>query len=495
MPFTCCGAATPTGRVAAVSIRRRARTSWRAAILAEKNIDPVAGALIDTFTEIVDRYPERPAVIHNGRALSYSELDARVHEVARRLGPNPGVVGVPTSRTPAIIANILGIWAAGGTYCPIDPTFPIERQNAMRLAAGCDKASYLDDSNSDDVAYILFTSGSTGAPKPVLTPRRAIEATTASLRDLFDITENDRLLQFASLNWDTCFEEILPALTSGAALVFDDEAYTGSFPRFLRMVEREGITVLDLPTAFWHELVYHLVDEAAAPPECLRLMVIGGEAVNPARLADWCSLDTGRVRLLNTYGCTETTLITHAVDLYGPRALPGTPRDKVPIGWALPHVVEEISPEGELLIGGPAIALGYKDLPEATAARFGDGRFRTGDRVHRRDDGLVFHEGRIDSEVKIRGIRVDPAEVEAHIGMHPGVSAVAVTAVTQAGRAILVAFVVARDETTADDISDFLRAKVPSHLVPSRISIVPQLVYTTSGKIDRVKSKESFDER
>lgn len=456
----------------------------------------MAGGLIDTFMEIVDRHPERPAVIHNGRALSYSHLDARVREVAHRLGPNPGVVGVPTSRTPAIIADILGIWAAGGAYCPIDPSFPPERQSAMRVAAGCDTPSLWDDSNSADLAYVLFTSGSTGAPKPVLTPRRAIEATTASLRGLFDISEKDRVLQFASLNWDTSFEEILPTLTSGAALVFDDEAYTGSFPRFLRMIEREGITVLDLPTAFWHELVYHLVDENVAPPECLRLMVIGGEAVNPARLADWCTLDTGRIRLLNTYGCTETTLITHAVDLYGPQALPDTPRDRVPIGWALPHVVEEISDEGELIIGGPAVALGYKDLPEATAARFTRNRFRTGDRVSRRDDGLLFHEGRLDSEVKIRGIRVDPAEVEAHIGAHPGVSAVAVTAVAQAARTILVAFVVARDEsTTAGELLDFLRAKVPPHLVPSRISIVPQLVYTTSGKIDRAKSKESFDER
>lgn len=413
--------------------------------------------------------------------------------MAQRLGPDPGVVDVPTGRTPETIVSLLGIWAAGGTYCPIDPAFPEQRQRAMRSAAGCGEQS------ESDVAYILFTSGSTGAPKPVLTPRRAIEATVRSLRPLFDISISDRVLQFASLNWDTSFEEILPTLTSGAALVFDDEAYKGSFPRFLRMIEREGITVLDLPTAFWHELVFHLVEEPTALPECLRLIVIGGEAVSPARLADWCTLDTGRVRLLNTYGCTETTLITHAVDLHGPQALPGTPRDRVPIGWALPHVVEEIGQDGELLIGGPAIALGYKGLPEPTAARFvevnGQRRYRTADRVSRREDGLLFHDGRIDGEVKIRGVRVDPAEVEAHIGAHPGVSAVAVTAVVQAGRAILVAFAVARDETTADDIFDHLRGRVPPHLVPSRISIVPQLVYTTSGKVDRAKSKESFDER
>jgi nonribosomal peptide synthetase protein VioO len=453
----------------------------------------VTGGLIDAFTEIVERFPDRPAVIHNGRASSYAQLDAEVRHIAGRLGPRPGVVAVPTARTPDTVASLFGIWSAGGAYCPIDPAYPEERQKAMRAAAGCGGPS-----DSDDVAYILFTSGSTGEPKPVLTPRQAIEATIPSLRDLFEISHDDRVLQFASLNWDTCFEEILPALTAGAALVFDDEAYTGSFRRFLRMVERECISVLDLPTAFWHELVYYLTEEGAALPECVRLMVIGGEAASPARVADWCALDTARIRLLNTYGCTETTLVTHAVDLHGPRAAPGLTLDRIPIGRALPHVIEHMGEDGELVIGGPAVALGYRGLPDATSARFtgvdGQRRFRTGDRVSRGPDGVLFHEGRIDGEVKIRGIRVDPAEVEAHIAAHPAVSAVAVTSMVQAGRAILVGFVVARDETTANDILEFLRARVPQHLVPSRISMVPQLVYTTSGKVDRVKSKESFDE-
>jgi acyl-coenzyme A synthetase/AMP-(fatty) acid ligase len=214
-------------------------------------------------------------------------------------------------------------------------------------------------------------------------------------------------------------------------------------------------------------------------------------------------LDTARIRLINTYGCTETTLITHAVDLHGPRALPGTVRGKVPIGRALGHVVERISEDGELLIGGPAVALGYKGLPEATQARFieldGERYFRTGDRVSRAEDGMLFHEGRLDGEIKIRGIRVDPAEVEAHIAGHPGVNAVAVTGTALAGRTVLVAFVVARDgfdaEALGAQVTRFLEDRVPGHLVPNRITVVPQLVYTTSGKIDRAKSKESFDER
>ncbi|MQA27777.1 MAG: AMP-binding protein, partial [Micromonosporaceae bacterium] len=356
--------------------------------------------------------------------------------------------------------------------------------------------------DSDEPAYILFTSGSTGEPKPVVTPRRAIATTVRSLRDLFGITPDDRVLQFASLNWDTCFEEILPTLTVGAALVFNDEAHSGSFPRFLRMIERERITVLNLPTAFWHELVHYQSDTRAGLPDCVRAVVIGGEAVNPARLADWCDLDAARIRLINTYGCTETTLITHAVDLHGPQAphfdTPWRETERAPIGWSLPHVLEHVTDEGELLIGGPALALGYRGLPEATRARFVDvpgGRhFRTGDRVRRSPDGMLVPAGRFDHEVKVRGIRVDPGEVEAHIAGHPGVSAVAVVGDLVAGRTALLAYVVPRphaDVSTLDaDLLGYLRTRVPPHLVPSRITVVPTLVRTASGKADRTKTHQ-----
>lgn len=302
--------------------------------------------LLDAFTEIALRFPERPAIVHHGHALNYRRLHELANTLATRLGAHPGVVAVHATHTPDTVVGLLGVLAAGGVYCPVDPAFPLERRQAMLSAVHCRtmvaaKPGYAAELGLDSVkldplaelglpgrvavgpeepAYILFTSGSTGQPKPVVTPRRAISATVHSLRDLFGLTPEDRVLQFASLNWDTCFEEILPTLTTGAALVFDAEAQSGSFPRFLRMVERERITVLDLPTAFWHELVLHLAEDRLPLPDCVRLLVIGGEAASPARLADWSSLDTGRIRLVNTYGCTETTLITHAVDLHGPQA-------------------------------------------------------------------------------------------------------------------------------------------------------------------------------
>jgi non-ribosomal peptide synthetase component F len=460
---------------------------WRTEMLS------LESGVLDRFHSVVAEDPERTAIAGSGRHISYAELLTRASAVARRLGPRPGVVAVPATHSPATIASLLGVWAAGGTYCPIDPAFPPARREAMLAAAG-------DADGLDGVAYILFTSGSTGEPRPVLTPHTAIDATVGSLCELFDLRPADRVLQFASLNWDTCFEEILPALTTGACLVLHDDAHSGSFRRFLRMVAQEGITVLDLPTAFWHELVNHLVEEGSPLPECVRLVIIGGEAANPTRLVDWCTPGTAHARLVNTYGCTETTLITHAVDLFGPLA-PAVPQHvRVPIGRPLPHVVEHITEAGELLIGGPGLAAGYRGRPEDTARRFitldGQRFFRTGDRVTRLHDTTLVHEGRLDAEIKVRGIRVDPAEVEAHLAGHPSVRAVAVTAAAVADHTALVAYVVARSPERTQGLDttliDYLRDRVPPHLVPSRIRIVADLVYTASGKVDRHRIKEAL---
>jgi nonribosomal peptide synthetase protein VioO len=267
------------------------------------------------------------------------------------------------------------------------------------------------------------------------------------------------------------------------------------------LIARERITVIDIPTALWHELVHHMVEGQIGLPESLRLVVIGGEPARPKRLADWCALDTGRVRLVNTYGCTETTLVTHAVDLHGPAArAPVSSASEVPIGRALPHVVERIDEVGQLVIGGPALAIGYLEAPAATASRFrvldlGGGPIRyflTGDRVQRNAGGELVHRGRLDGQIKVRGIRVDPGEVEAEIASQDGVAAVAVVGVTVADHTSLVAYVVAQPraaaETLARELIASLSQRLPAHLIPSQLTVVPELERTPSGKIDRAAS-------
>jgi non-ribosomal peptide synthetase component F len=444
-------------------------------------------SLLARVCELASSDPGRVAVVGDDVELGYSELWQRALEVAARLGDRPGVVGVPAVHEPATVVWLLGVWAAGGSYCPIDPSFPADRVETMLASVGG-----LDAPVDPDVAYVLFTSGSTGRPKPVAVPHRALEAVVPALGELFAISPDDRVLQFASLNWDTAFEEILPTLATGAAVVFGADAHTGSLPRLLRLVERRGVSVLDLPTAMWHELVLHLSETRAGLPESVRLCVIGGEPVNPARLSAWRDLPgIERIRLLNTYGATETALITHAVDLCGPAGS----QEGAPIGRPLGHVGQRFTDGGELLVGGPSLALGYPGLPEATAERFveidGERYFRTGDLV-RESGGLLHHLGRLDAQVKVRGIRVDPGEVEELLLRHPGVAAAAVIGVTASERTVLAAYVVPAAPLPADEqpglvaeLRGFVRGHAPCHLHPARLTIVPALALTASGKADR----------
>lgn len=479
---------------------------------------------------------ELPAIVDNGSAISYRDLAERVRCTALRYrdlrsgvdGPD-GMSGALVWSTPTVVEHLLGILQAGDTYCPIDAALPDARKREIAAALGVNRVLTLaadrcgtaslrfepmdenpETANDDRLrssqprnnpAYVLCTSGSTGVPKPVVVLRQALAVTVSALRRLFALTPRDRVLQFASLGWDTCLEEILPALTAGAAVVFDDAGHSGSFPRFVRMLAERRISVLDLPTAFWHELVLFLHEEHAALPESLRLVVIGGEPVDPTRLRQWRDLDTGDVMLLNTYGCTETTMVTHAVRLAGP----GTGRtvadlaDGVPMGRALPHVRDHVSDDGELLVSGPSLANGYVGLPELTAVGFpvadhGFGMtrwFRTGDLVVRRNNGMLYPLGRVDEQVKVLGVRVHPAEVEAHLNAHPAVAGAVVVGERVLGRMTLVAYVVAADATTSGELRSYLRGRLPAQFVPSRVKFVAALSYTSSGKVDRAATRRT----
>jgi acyl-CoA synthetase (AMP-forming)/AMP-acid ligase II len=222
-------------------------------------------------------------------------------------------------------------------------------------------------------------------------------------------------------------------------------------------------------------------------------VVIGGERVDPTRLRQWRDLGTGEVRLLNTYGCTETTMITHAVDLYGPRAGDLPVGDDVPLGRPLPHVVDDVGSDGELLIAGPSLASGYLDRPDLTAVSFprrdvGDVAqqwFRTGDAVTRGPDGLMYSRGRLDDQVKVSGVRVHPAEVEAQLNAHPSVTGAVVVGERRLGRTALVAYVAAGAPVTGQELRQHLRTRLPKQFVPTTVTFVEALAYTATGKVDR----------
>ncbi|MET0995511.1 MAG: AMP-binding protein [Mycobacterium sp.] len=499
----------------------------------------VVGDVVADFAAAAREWPHRPAIVHNGAAITYRDLAERVRLTALRYrasgfaadGPS-GLIGALVSHTPAVVEHLLGILQARAAYCPIDASLPVARKEALAAVLGLDRVfavardpheppnlriDTLDEApvaadedlpqplwHPSDPAYVLCTSGSTGAPKPVVVSRHALAVTVRALRELFALTPEDRVLQFASLGWDTCLEEILPALTAGATLVFDDAAHSGSFPRFVRMVAEQAITVLDLPTAFWHELVLFLHEEQAGLPESVRVVVIGGERVDPTRLRQWRDLDVGHVRLLNTYGCTETTMITHAVQLSGPDTEPEVAAydAEAPLGRPLPHVRDHVTDEGELLVSGPSLATGYLGLPKITATGFpvadhgsGPARwFHTGDLVTRGQHGLLYSRGRADEQVKVLGVRVHPAEVEAQLNTHPAIAGAVVMGERRLGQMSLTAYVVPAGATTPAELKRYLRERLPSQFVPSRVKFVAALAYTASGKVDRAATQRAAED-
>jgi acyl-coenzyme A synthetase/AMP-(fatty) acid ligase len=498
----------------------------RLSVSEEDHVDPRADAVDDVvadFAAAVRTWSDLPAILENGSVITYGAFAARVRRTALRYGARrlsaggpSGLIGVEVSHASTTVEHLLGVLAAGAAYCPIDAALPVARKESIVETLGLDSLFAATDDPDEphgtdaehplghrsDPAYVLCTSGSTGAPKPVVVSRYALTVTVRALRLLFALSPEDRVLQFASLGWDTCFEEILPALTSGATLVFDDAAHCGTFPPFLRMVAERRVTVLDLPTAFWHELVLYLDEEGTALPECVRLVVIGGERVDPTRLQQWRELDAGRVRLLNTYGCTETTMITHAVQLSGPDTEHCVIDDgEAPLGRPLPHVGDHVTDEGELLVSGPSLASGYLGLADFTQSAFpvadhGSGVkqwFHTGDIVTRGESGLLYARGRVDEQVKVLGVRVHPAEVEAQLTSHPAVAAAVVVGAKQLGRTTLIAYVVAATPTSPGELKQYLRDRLPRQFVPNQVKFVAALSYTASGKVDRTATRRAAE--
>ncbi|WP_437832128.1 amino acid adenylation domain-containing protein [Sorangium sp. So ce1153] len=493
------------------------------------------------FEEHAARAPEATAVVHEERRISYGELDRRANQLAqllRRRGVGPEVrVGLCLPRSIEMIAAVLGVLKAGGAYVPLDPNLPRDRIAALIGGAGIRVVIAQGDAATgqlpgvevidldagwtcvrrelssappppagepapEQAAYILYTSGSTGTPKGVVIPHRAIASFVDVAAGVYEISSRDRVLQFASLSFDASAEEIFPCLARGATLVLRTEAMLESVAGFLSACGAWGVTAAVLPTMYWHRIVAGLAEGATLPP-CLRQVVITGEAALPERVSAWrAAPGAGRVRLLNAYGPTETTVTATVSNLTA-----ADPRDAwaVPIGRPIANTrAYVLDPAGqpvpagvvgELYLGGQGLARGYWARPDLTAERFvpdpfaeqpGGRLYRTGDRARWRADGQLEFAGRVDHQVKLRGFRIEPGEIEARLGEQPGVrEAVVIVRQDRAEERRLVAYVAAGAGVSPEQLRRALKEQVPDYMVPSAFVVLEELPHTPYGKIDR----------
>ncbi|MER5544036.1 amino acid adenylation domain-containing protein [Streptomyces sp. NPDC002589] len=496
--------------------------------------------LTELFEDVVARFPDRVAVTAEDRELTYQELDHRAAAVARRLreaGAGTGsLVALLVPRTSRLAVGLLGILKSGAAYVPVDPGYPQERiawtvkdGGVTHLVTTAELADplrdlgvdvvVLDESAADsepaaevapgDLAYVIYTSGSTGVPKGVEVEHRNVVRLFDVTRDWYGFDEHDVWSLFHSAAFDFSVWEFWGALLFGGRLVVVPQESARSPEAFHELLRRQRVTVLNqTPSAF---VRLAAVDETAEQPlTTLSVVVFGGERLEPAALRGWFDRHGGeQPRLVNMYGITEATV--HAS--YRPVTADDIAASGVsPIGVPLPdlgfHVLDEQgrpvadgSP-GELYLSGAGLARGYLGRPELDKERFvevpgPDGMplrcYRTGDRVVALPDGGHGYLGRTDDQLKIRGYRVEPGEIEAVLVQHAEVSAaVAVAHDYGAGDLRIVAHVASATpaDVLAPRLGERAAAVLPPHMRPSAYVVLPELPLTLNGKVDKARLPE-----
>ena len=484
---------------------------------------PAAGTTLHGLFEAqAERTPEAAAVVCAGARLGYGELEARANRLAnhlRRRGVGPEVrVAVCLEPGPEMIVSVLAVLKAGGAYVPLDPASPAERLRAMLGDAGVavlvteeslrgripspgvdtvsvdgDRAGIAAEPATRPVggampgslAYVIYTSGSTGVPKGVAVEHRGACNLVPALVRLCGVDPGTRALLLAPLHFDASVAEIFSALAAGAALHLPDAAAAVPGDALVALLRRERITHTKLTPSALGAL------PAAELPD-LRTLVVGGEACTADLVARW---GRGR-RFVNVYGPTEATVrVSAAVCVPEPRH----PSLGAPLANTRLYVLDPsgepapVGVAGELHVGGVQLARGYLGRPALTAERFvpdpfggapGRRLYRTGDRARWRADGVLEYLGRLDAQVKVRGFRIEPGEIESVLRRHPDVRECAVVARDDApGGRRLVAYVVGGCDP--DALRAHLRRSVPEYMVPAAFVALGALPLTPNGKVDR----------
>ncbi|QEV18594.1 amino acid adenylation domain-containing protein [Streptomyces alboniger] len=505
--------------------------------------------LADVYEAAAARHPHRTAVSHDGRALTYAELSARAHRLARLLagrGIGPGsIVALALPRSADLVTGLLAVALSGAAYLPLDPDYPADRLSYMLgdarpaalltdtataprlpaeahalplIAVDGDTPDAYEESpltqsdrtrplTPDDPAYVIYTSGSTGRPKGVVVTHHNVTRLLTATDHWFGFDEHDVWTLFHSYAFDFSVWELWGALLYGGKVVVVPHLTSRDPGAFRALLADERVTVLNQTPSAFYQLAAADREARDGRELALRYVVFGGEALELARLDDWYERHADdSPTLVNMYGITETTVHVSYFALDRATAAASTSST---IGVNIPdlrvYVLDErLQPcppgvTGEMYVAGEGLARGYLGRPDLTATRFvadpyahlfgerGARMYRSGDLARRRADGALEYFGRADHQVKIRGFRIELGEIEAVLAAHPAVSDAAVVVREDVpGDKRLVGYAVADGTaTTAAALREHAAGELPVHMVPSAVVLLDRLPLTSNGKLDR----------
>ncbi|WP_225830133.1 non-ribosomal peptide synthetase [Streptomyces sp. NK08204] len=491
-----------------------------------------AGLVHQRIEERVRRHPDAEAVRHAGRSLTYDALNRRANRLAHRLrrhgvGPNV-VVGVAMERSLDLVVSLLAVLKAGGAYTPLDLDLPAARLAAIAEDArppvvlthgpaadrlppldcpvldvddlAAELAAEADDDpgvtvDGEDLAYVIFTSGSTGRPKGVMNVHAALRNRLLWMQDAYRLDASDRVLQKTPFSFDVSVWEFFWPLMAGATLVVARPGGHRDSGYLARTIQDEAVTTLHFVPSMLQVFLTEQVEKCTS----LRRVICSGEELT--RDLHDRFLARSRAELHNLYGPTEAAIDVTSWHCRHDDA----DRRPVPIGRPIAntrlYVLDQrlrpvpVGVPGELHIGGRGLARGYLNRPDLTAERFIDDPFvpggrlyRTGDLVRHRPDGALEFLGRLDHQIKLRGLRIELGEIEAVLITHEAVREAVVVAHEHApGDVRLAAYVTCAAGTapSAGDLAAHLRRRLPDYMVPATFTVLERLPLTPSGKTDR----------
>lgn len=485
------------------------------------------------FEEQVQKTPNKIAVVYNKEHLTYQELNNRANQLANYL-KSLGVkaetrVGICVERSLEMVIGILGILKAGGAYVPLDPAYPTERlalmledvqtpilltqthlQNRLplnnQIVVNLDTdweiiAQYSADNlpcevTPENLAYIIYTSGSTGTPKGTEVPHRSFIGFMFGV-DYIHLDENQIWLQHSSISWDGLTLEMWPPLLYGGRCVLYPEKIPTA-EKLTQIIQEQKVNTLWLTSALFNMMIDTMPQGLLG----IKQLLIGGESLSINHVRRALEL-LPATKIINGYGPSECTVFTCCYPIHEKLAenINSLPIGK-PIGDRTVYILDThlnrvpVGVPGELYIGGASVARGYLNQPKLTRERFisnpfeeaGGGKlYKTGDLVRRLPDGNIEFIGRIDTQVKLRGFRIELAEIEAVLNQHPDIQQVVVIArEDELGKKLLVAYLVAQDNVlTPSNLRNFLKSKLPDYMIPAAFVFLENLPLTPNGKINR----------